>query len=230
MDHSFVWQPEADDGPVARSLGKSGLWLPHLLIEPDRSGGGIRGVLDARTLVLGLLTVEEPWPSFVRGPRLTDPEIRIILGLCAAEMGCADEDKAAALAGIFLDGRLGADRALDALRRAVRIIPDGPRVRADLMVFSFYAAGTTDVGRAERLNEVAEHFPIWRRLPEPEMRNEGWVWYVGLAALTYLGRLAERDGVFGQVPARILALERVGPRLERLRTVGPGDMEAVKLE
>lgn len=230
VDHSYVWHPEADTDPIAQALGVRGLSLPHLLLDADTSGGGIRGVLDARTLVLGILTAPELWPNYVSGPRLADKDLRTILRLCATDLRFANEDKAAARAGSYLFDTVNEELAFRAWHRAARIIPDGVRIRANLIAIQFLAAGRSDRERVERLNDVTVHFPVWRRLDTTTCVNEDWAWYAGLAALTFLGRMEERDALLPEIPARVISSPRVGRRFDQLRTARPWHIDEVKFE
>ena len=80
------------------------------------------------------------------------------------------------------------------------------------------------------LREVAVLFERWATLETRGRPDEAKIWYVGFAALTYIGKDAEREALVAAI-GEVLARSRwLRDQLPRLRAAGPRWIGGIALE
>jgi hypothetical protein len=156
MSFDIVWAPIDTASPLGRALGASAdLSLPHLVDDPHRHTpeGGLRTMLNAKTLSLGILmTTDEGSPFVALLP--TRQQLRVALRLVAQDLRLASEDELCANGAAYLRDRYGPDAGLTALRRAVELLPDSVLCRGDLVTGLFMRTTATGQNAPADLEEA----------------------------------------------------------------------------
>lgn len=229
MSFNIVWTPVDTASPLGRALDASAeLSLPHLVDDQHSRTpeGGLRATLNAKTLSLGILmTTDEGSPFVALLP--TRQQLRVALRLVAQDFQLASEDEVCASGVAYLREQHGPDAGLTALRRAVELLPDSVLCRGDLVAGLFMRATVAGQNVSADLEEAAAVFLVWQRESTSRCANEEVVFYCGLAALTYLARLAERDQLLTShrpLVARSAWLREQLPRLHHARAGNLADV------
>ena len=230
---NIAWLPEPPQSPFSVLAGGADtVWLPYLAEGAERRGGEVRleGTFDPAALVLGVLLTGRERPRFVAGPTPSEAELCWLLRQCAYLLELRSVEQVVQRATAHAFQRHGRGAAKQALRRAVELLPDCVVCLGDLMANLFLEACAEEGAVEDDLREVAALFERWGRVDTRLHPDEARIWYVGLAALTYIGKVAERE-------ARVAAIEEVLARskwlrdqLPRLRAAGPGWMGGIALE
>jgi hypothetical protein len=231
MSFDMVWAPVDPASRLGTALGTGAdLSLPHFVDDPHRHTpeGGLSTTLNAKTLSLGVLMTTDEGSPFV--PLLpTRQQLRVALRSVAQDLRSASEDELCTNGAAYLRERHGPDAGLTALRRAVELLPDSALCRGDLVTGLFMrATGTGQKARAD-LEETAAVFFAWQRESTSPCANEEMVFYCGLAALTYLARLAERDQLLTSHRHLVARSAWLREQLPRLRTARPGRLADIAL-
>jgi hypothetical protein len=231
MSFDIVWAPVDTVSPLGRALGASAdLSLPHFVDDPHRHTpeGGLRTALNAKTLSLGILmTTDEGSPFVALLP--TRQQLRVALRLVAQDLRIASEDELCASGAAYLRERHGPATGLTALRRAVELLPESVLCRGDLVAGLFIQATGADQKTQANLEEAAAVFLAWQRETTSQCANEEVVFYCGLAALTYLARLAERDQLLTSHQPLVARSSWLREQLPRLHTARPGHLADIAL-
>lgn len=231
MSFDIVWAPIDTASPLGQALGASAdLSLPHLVDDTHRRAleGGLRTMLNAKTLSLGILmTTDEGSPFVTLLP--TRQQLRVALRLVAPDLRVASEDELCVNGAAYLRDRYGQDTGLTALRRAVELLPDSVLCRGDLVTGLFMRTTATGQNAPADLKEVATVFLAWQRGSTSRSANEAVVFYCGLAALTYLARLAEREQLLTSHQPLVARSTWLREQLLRLHKARPGHLADVAL-
>jgi hypothetical protein len=231
MSFNIVWAPVDTTSPLGRALGASAdLSLPHLVDDPHRHRpeGGLHTALNAKTLSLGILmTTDEGSPFVALLP--THQQLRVALRLVAQDLRVASEDELCASGAAYLREQHGSDTGLTALRRAVELLPDSVLCRGDLVAGLFMRATGAGQKAPADLEEVAAVFLAWQRESTSQCANAEVVFYCGLAALTYLARLAERDQLLMSHRPLITRSSWLRDQLPRLHNARPGHLADIAI-
>ena len=233
MPPSIAWLPQPPDSFLGQALGERGqVWLPYVAesAEPQGAGVSIGGTFDAGALALGILLTARGRPPGVSGPPLTDAQLCWVLRQCARQLGHESIEVTVQRSAFRALQRHGRDATKYVLRRALELLPDCVLCLGDLMANLFIEACTEEREVGANLREVALLFDRWATLETRAHPDEAKVWYVGFAALTYIGKDAEREArvvEHGKVLARSQWLR---DQLPRLRAAGPRWIGGIALE
>lgn len=220
-----MWVPLDSRSDFGRELGASkGLFLPHLVDDPDRRtpNGGLNTPLNARTLHLGILMTNEAQAA--RSPGVTLPsKIQLLktLRMLAGSFGSDSEDELCANGAAYLRRRHGEDAAETALRRTIELVPDCTFCRGDLIGSLFVGATAENLDADSSLQEAATEFLVWSSYDQSRSANRDAVLYCGLAALTYLGRISERNALLSKHGEVVKSSPWLSDRVVTLRKARP---------
>ncbi len=231
MSFDIVWAPINTASPLGMALGAGvGLSIPHLVDDPHRRTpeSGLRTMLNAKTLSLEILmTADEGSPFVALLP--TRQQLRVALRLVAQDLRLPSEDELCANGAAYIRDRYGQDAGVTSLRRAVELLPDSVLCRGDLVTCLFMRATTTGQNAPADLEEAATVFLAWQRGSTSGSANEAVVFYCGLAALTYLARLAEREQLLTSHQSLVARSAWLREQLPRLHKAWPGHLAGVAL-
>ncbi len=232
MSFDIVWAPVDAASSLGKDLGAdSSLALPHLIDDPLRHapGGGLSATLNAKTLSLGILmTTDESAPGLYLSP--SHQQLRIALQLAAKDLQSASEDDLCCNGSGYLREKHGPNAAVAGLQRAVELLPDSVLCRGDLITSLFMRATRTVQNAQADLEEAASVFLAWQCEATSLCSNEDVVYYCGLAALTYIDRLAERNQLIMSHKEILAHSQWLQKQLSHLHNARPWQIVDISLE